>query len=145
VPEERRAVQWLGQVAVVPVPVEVDISNADNVRDDLLSVLKEGPVALVVDMSRTTFCDSAGVNALVRVYQQALAAGVAVRLVVTTSAVQRVLAITGVDRLIDTFPTVQAAVAAAAPAAAPQEAAGEEGSGDGVTGGCAAPERSAGH
>ena len=122
--------QWLGQVAVVTVPAEIDISNADNVRDDLLSVVKDGPAALVVDMSETTFCDSAGVNSLVRVYQQALAVSAAVRLVVRASAVQRVLAITGVDRLIDTFPTVDAAVAASAQAAAAQEAAGHQSPGD---------------
>lgn len=142
--------RWLGQVAVVAVPVEVDISNADKVRDDLLSVLQECPAALVADMSGTSFCDSAAVNSLVRVYQQALTAGAAVRLVVTTSAVQRVLAITGVDHLIDTFPTVEAAVAASAPGAAPQQAGGEQASADNADedspdGDCAAPEPSAGH
>jgi anti-anti-sigma factor len=142
-------VQWLDRVAVVTVPVEVDISNADNVRDDLLSVVKDSPAVLVVDMSGTTFCDSAGVNSLVRVYQQALAVGATVRLVVTASAVQRVLAITGVDHLIDTFPTVDAALAAPAQAAEPQQAAGDRGSGDSPAGDGAdpqpAPEGSAGH
>jgi anti-sigma B factor antagonist len=142
-------VQWLDRVALVTVPVEVDISNADNVRDDLLSVVKDSPAVLVVDMSGTTFCDSAGVNSLVRVYQQALAVGATVRLVVTASAVQRLLAITGVDHLIDTFPTVDAALAAPAQAAAPQQAAGDQGSGDSPAGEGAdprpAPEGSAGH
>jgi anti-sigma B factor antagonist len=122
-PAQSRPVRWLDQVAVATVPVEIDISNVDRVLDDLLSVVQEGPAALVVDMSQTTFCDSSGVNALVRVYQQALAAGAPLRLVIVPSAVQRVLAITGVDRLIGTFPTVAAALADEAVAAAREHAA----------------------
>lgn len=123
-PAQSRPAEWLDQVAVATVPVEIDISNADNVRDDLLSVLEGGPAAMVVDLSRATFCDSAGVNALVRVYQQAQTAGVPLRLVIAASAVQRVLAITGVDRLIGTFPTVEAALADEAVATAREEATG---------------------
>ena len=111
-PAQSHSVRWLDQAAVTVTPAEIDISNADTVRTDLLSVVSEGPATLVVDMSQTTFCDSAGVNALVRVYRQARAAGVPVRLVITGSAVRRVLAITGVDRLISTFATVDAALAA---------------------------------
>lgn len=111
-PAQSGPVRWLDQAAVAVTPAEIDISNADKVRTDLLSVVSEGPATLVVDMSQTTFCDSAGVNALVRVHRQARAAGVPVRLVITGSAVRRVLAITGVDGLIGTFATVAAALAA---------------------------------
>ena len=104
---------WLGQAAVVSLPAEVDILLADRVREDLLSVLNRGPAALIVDMSRTTFCDSSGVHALVRAHKRAAASGADMRLVVTAPGVQRVLAITGVDRLITVSPTVSAALAAA--------------------------------
>lgn len=110
-PAQSSPVRWLDQVAVAATPAEIDISNADTVRTDLLSVVSEGPATLVIDMSQTTFCDSAGVNVLVRVYRQARAAGVPVRLVTTGSAVRRVLAITGVDHLIGMFATVEAALA----------------------------------
>jgi anti-anti-sigma factor len=103
------------------MPVEIDIGNADEARDRLLSVLAEGPTMLVVDMGATTFCDSAGVNALVRVYQRALAAEAALRLVITARVVQRVLAITGVDRLLDIYPTIEDALAAPGDPAAPGE------------------------
>ena len=48
---------WLGRVAVVSLPVEIDISNADLIREDLLSVVNCGATTLVVDMSGTTFGD----------------------------------------------------------------------------------------
>jgi anti-sigma B factor antagonist len=104
---------WLSKVAVVTLPVEIDIANAGQVRDDLLSVLNRGAAALVVDMGGTRFCDSAGVNALVRAHKRATASGSEMRLVVSAPAVQRVLDITGVDRLMDIYPSVAASLAGA--------------------------------
>jgi anti-sigma B factor antagonist len=108
-------VVWLGTSAVVTLPAEIDIANAGQVREDLLSVLNRGPATLVADMGGTTFCDSAGVNALVRAFRRATACGSQMRLVVAAPGVQRVLAITGVDRLIDVYPTVPASLAPAGP------------------------------
>jgi len=97
---------------VVTLPAEIDVVNGDEVREDLLTVLNRGPAALIVDMTGTTFCDSAGVNTLVRAYKRAEACGARMRLVVSAPTVRRVLAITGVDRLIGTCPSVAAALAA---------------------------------
>jgi len=104
-------VLWIGQVAVVTLPAEVDVTNAEAVREDLLSILSQGATLLVADMSKTSFCDSAGVSALVRTFRRASTGASTVRLVVSTPAVQRVLSITGVDRLIDTYPSVAASLA----------------------------------
>ncbi len=109
--QERYPVLWIGQVAVVTLPTEIDVTNADAVREDLLSVLNEGAVLLVADMGTTTFCDSAGVSALVRTFRRAAASSSGLRLVVRTPAVQRVLSLTGVDRLLDVFPSVAACLA----------------------------------
>jgi anti-sigma B factor antagonist len=111
VSQEYSPVLWLGQVAVASLPVEIDLVSAGQVREVLLSLLNRGPSTLIVDMGGTTFCDSAGVNALVRAYKRACASGTAMRLVVTAPGVQRVLAITGVDGLIDIYPSVAAALA----------------------------------
>jgi anti-sigma B factor antagonist len=113
VPQERFPVVWLSTAAVVTLPVEIDIANADRVRDDLLSILNRGPATLIVDMGGTTFCDSAGVNALVRAHKRATANGSQLRLVVSAPAVQRVLDITGVDHLMDVYPSVAASLAGA--------------------------------
>ena len=111
-PEYHAPVLWLGQVAVATLPVEIDVANANQVREDLLTVLNRGSATLIVDLAGTTFCDSAGVNALVRAYQRAEACGARMQLVVSAPAVRRVLAITGVDHLIGTWPSVAAALAA---------------------------------
>ena len=109
--QERYPVLWIGQVAVVTLPEEIDVTNADMVREELLSVMNQGAALLVADMSKTNFCDSAGVSALVRTFRQASGGPSAMRLVVSTPAVERVLSITGVDRLVDTFPSVAASLA----------------------------------
>jgi anti-sigma B factor antagonist len=111
VSHEHYPVLWTGQVAVVTLPAEIDVTNADTVREDLLSVVNQGAVLLIADLSKTTFCDSAGVSALVRTFRRAAASSSGLRLVVSTPAVQRVLSITGVDRLLDIFPSVAASLA----------------------------------
>jgi len=108
----RCPVLWIDRVAVTTLPAEIDITNADQVREDLLSVLDQGAVLLIADLGKATFCDSAGVAALVRAFRRAEAGGSRMHLVVSTSPVQRVLALTGVDRLLDIFPNVTGALAA---------------------------------
>jgi anti-sigma B factor antagonist len=110
-PREHYPVLWSGQTAVVSLPAEIDITNADQVREDLLSLLNQGAVLLIADLSKTTFCDSAGVGALVRTFRRAEASQSELRLVVNTRAVQRVLALTGVDRLLNIYPNVSVALA----------------------------------
>jgi anti-sigma B factor antagonist len=110
-PREHYPVLWTGRAAVVSLPAEIDITNADQVREDLLSLLNQGAVLLITDLSKTTFCDSAGVGALARTFRRAQASQSEMRLVVTTRGVQRVLSLTGIDRLLDIYPSVSAALA----------------------------------
>lgn len=120
-PQERFPVVWLGEAAVITLPEEIDISNSEQVREELLSLLNRGPAVLIVDMAETTFCDSAGVNALVRAHKRATANGAEIRLVVASLGVLRVLAITGVDRLIPVYPSMTASLAEPGEPAEPAE------------------------
>lgn len=104
-------VVWVGRAAIVKLPVEVDVSNADQVRQDLVTLAEQGAALVIADMSATTFCDSAGVTALVRAVRKANASGTGLRVAASAPGVTRVLAITGVDRLIGIYPSVAAAMA----------------------------------
>jgi anti-sigma B factor antagonist len=108
---EHYPVLWTGQTAVVSLPAEVDILSADQIREDLLSLLNQGAVLLIADLGKTTFCDSAGVGALVRTFRRAEASQSEMRLVVSTRAVRRILSLTGVDRLLNIYPSVSASLA----------------------------------
>jgi anti-anti-sigma factor len=106
VPSERYPVLWVGQAAVISAPVEVDVTNADDVRKCLLSAIGNGARALIVDMTATTFCDCAGVHAIAACRKQAAAPGVSLRLAVSAPTVKHVFTITGAALLIDMRATV---------------------------------------
>jgi len=119
-----RQLVWVGRVAVVTLPAEVDLANAEQVREDLLSVVAQDASLVIADMTATSFCDSAGVAALVRVARRAAANASGLRLAASAPAVTRVLGLTGVDKLIKIYPSTAAALAdpgpgGAAPAGCP--------------------------
>ena len=98
-------------VPVVTAPEEIDLTNVPGLRAALLEAAADGSPALVVDMTRTRFCDSAGLRVLVDVHKRSLAEGGAVLLAVPAAAVLRVLALTGIDQVIPTFASLEEAVA----------------------------------
>ncbi|HEY1821877.1 MAG TPA: STAS domain-containing protein [Trebonia sp.] len=108
--EERFPAMWSGQTAVVTAAGDVDLTNAEGLRDALLTALNAGARGLVVDMTATTFLDSAGVTALVRASRRASASDAVLRLAVTAPAVLRVLNLVGLDQLISVYPSVAAAL-----------------------------------
>jgi anti-sigma B factor antagonist len=107
-------VEMAGGVPVVTAPVEIDVTNAAGLRAALLEAAGQGSGTLVVDMSRTAFCDSSAVNALVRAHQRAQAEGGEVLLAVSAAAVLRILALIGVDGVIPSFSTLDEALGRAA-------------------------------
>jgi anti-sigma B factor antagonist len=121
---------WVGRVAVMSLPAEIDISNAEQIREDLTAVVARGASLVIADMTATTFCDSAGVTALVRAVRKADEGGTRLRLAASAPTVTRVLSITGVDRLIEIYPSVAAAMAALGGRAADQERAARRGEAD---------------
>ena len=108
--EERFPTTWSGRTAVIAVAGEIDLTNAESLRDALLSALNAGAPGLIVDLTATTFLDSAGVTALVRASRRASAVDAAVRVAVTAPAVLRVLSLVGIDQLIPVYPSVVTAL-----------------------------------
>ena len=104
-------VEMAGDVPVVVTPGDIDITNAAAFRTALLEAAGRSRT-FVVDMSRTQFCDTAGLHALVAAYKQAGDDGGEVRLVVTSAAVLRIFAITGFDQVISRFSRLDQALAA---------------------------------
>ena len=105
-------VQWNGRQAVVALPEHIDVSNASQIREELLWVINRSAAALIADMTATLSCDQSGADAVMRAYQRALASGTQLRLVVTAQIVRRVLDLRGLDRLVSVYPTLEAAAAA---------------------------------
>ncbi len=116
-PDVRFPVEVVRGIPVVAAPAEIDITNATELRTALLEASAYGPGTLVVDMSRTLFCDSAALHALAGAHRRALAQGGAVLLAVTGEPVLRTLALTGLDSVIPNFSSLEEALAQTAGAA----------------------------
>ena len=104
-------VEMAGDMPLVVTPGDIDITNAAAFRTALLEAAGRGRT-LVVDMSRTEFCDTAGIHALVAAHKQAGDDDGEVRLVVTSATVLRIFAITGFDQVISRFSRLDQALAA---------------------------------
>jgi anti-sigma B factor antagonist len=102
-------VEVIGGVPVVAAPEEIDITNAAQLRAALRQAA--GSHALVVDLTGTHFCDSAGIHALVDAHKRARAEGGQVLLAISGGAMPRIFEITGVDRVIPRFGSVAEALA----------------------------------
>jgi anti-sigma B factor antagonist len=110
-PDDSFPVEVLGGVPVVASPEEIDITNAEALRSALLTATAGGPGTLVVDMTRTRFCDSSGLHTLIAAHKRAGAEGREVLLVIPSVAVLRVFALTGMDRVIPNFTSLAEALA----------------------------------
>jgi anti-sigma B factor antagonist len=110
-PDDIFPVEAVGSVPVLTAPEEIDITNAEEFRSALLTAAAGGHATLVVDMTRTQFCDSSGLHALLEAHKRTIAEDREVLLVIPSTAVLRVFAITGVDRMIPNFTSLAEALA----------------------------------
>ena len=100
----------ISAVPVVTAPEEMDITTAYRLRGALAAAVR-GHATVVVDMTRTHACDTAGLHVLVRAHRRALAHGGELRLVAPRPDVRRLFAITGLDRVIRHFASLDEALA----------------------------------
>lgn len=113
------ATVWTGRHGPVIVTLrgELDIASAPALREQLLSLLRPGASQLVIDLSAIRYADASGLAVLVGSQRRAVLLGGALRLAGPQPEVARVLAVTGISRHLDIYPTVQAAIADQDPAA----------------------------
>src|SRR6266536_3589721 len=109
-------VLWAGQRAVVVLPDRMDLSNAAEIRSELLAVVNRGATVMIADMSATVCCDHSGAEALARAYQRAVVSGTDLRLVVTSQAVRHEITISGLDWLVPVHHSLGQALASRKPA-----------------------------
>lgn len=102
-------VALVGGVPVVTAAEEIDITNAGGLRAALGESAARGSGTSVVDLTRTLFCDTAGLHALAAARKRARAAGGDLLLVKPGAAVLRILAITGLDQVFASFTSLDEA------------------------------------
>jgi anti-sigma B factor antagonist len=91
---------------VVVIEGEIDSSNAVEIGDRLRHAISNQGMALVVDLTPTTYIDSAGINVLFRLGLELQERQQELHLVIASgSPIERMLKIVGLDRAVPTFPT----------------------------------------
>ena len=108
-------VLWAGQRAVVVLPGHMDVSNAAEVRSELLAVINRGATVMIADMSATVSCDHSGAEAVARAHQRAVVSGTDLRLVVTSHSVMHEITVGGLDWLMPVYDSLEQALASRKP------------------------------
>jgi anti-anti-sigma factor len=98
---------------VLALPDELDYANARVIAAQLTAALTPGLPALIIDLTATTFCDSAGIGALARAHGRAAVTGTRIHLAAPAAAVAHILHVTGLDQLWTIHPTLAAALTGA--------------------------------
>lgn len=97
---------------VVPMPAEIDMSNANGVGSLLYAALESGAVLIIADLTGTAYCDSTGMRNLLLAHRNATALGVELRLAVHADQLLRVMELMAIPDIMGVYPTVQAALSA---------------------------------
>jgi anti-anti-sigma factor len=106
-------VEWHGETPVAAIAGEVDASNVGDVGATLRDLVSNHSTRLVVDLSPTTYLDSAGINLMFALGDELRARQLGLRLVIAPgSPIARMVAITSLDRTYPTYQTPGEAVQA---------------------------------
>jgi anti-anti-sigma factor len=109
VSQESDQLSWVNGLPVIRPDVEVDATNADHLRAAILTAASTGAERLIIDMSDTAFCDSTGLNVLVRAHKRLEAGGGELRLVAREPTLLRIFTVTGMDTMFRIFATLEEA------------------------------------
>lgn len=108
-----------GEVHVVHVSGEIDVTSATVLRDALEALIADGRRRLALDLSDVTFLDSTGLGILVGRLKRLARHGGTMTVAASHERVLRVFDITGLNQLLDIRPDLEGAVEAAREPAPP--------------------------
>jgi anti-anti-sigma factor len=101
------------RTTVVSLPGEVSHYNATQVHEELMAALEPGVTTVIIDLTLTTFIDSAGLGKLAIARRLATAYHIDLRLVVPASSpLAGFFASSGYDRVLGIYPTLRGALTA---------------------------------
>ncbi len=101
-----------GRLSVLVVRGAIDITRSHRLGSAIHEVLGDGPQQLVLDLCGVELVDSTGLAVLVDARRRALRQGIELRLACDAPRALKVLALTGLDRAFDIYPSSEGAVEA---------------------------------
>jgi anti-anti-sigma factor len=107
----------VGGPVVVAFPPEIDDANAEQTCAQLYEAFASGAAVVIADLTATTFCDSSGIQQLMKAHAHAISVGAQLRVAVSPrGAVARVVELMGVGETLHIYArTDDAAAFLAAP------------------------------
>ena len=98
-------------IAVIALSGEVDLYTAPELKHELVRLVDNGAIAVIVDLTDTTFIDSTTLGVLISGVRRLRPEGGKLELVVTDRNIGKIFEITGLDRVFAIHPEVDAALA----------------------------------
>ena len=107
--------EWHDDVPVLRLEGEIDVANVEEIRARIHALVTNRSFALVVDLSPTTYLDSAGINLMFSVAEEMRGRQQQLYVVLPdASPVVRMVSLTGLDKSVPTFASLEEALSAAA-------------------------------
>lgn len=97
---------------IVRVNGEVDVYTSPELKTALVDALQQSDGKVIVDLDGVGFIDSSGLGVLVGALRRAREAGGDMKIVSARAAVEKILKITGLDRVFPLYRTVDEALGA---------------------------------
>jgi anti-sigma B factor antagonist len=116
---EEENVRWSGRHAIVAMPAEIDLTNSPGLGELLAGVVARSPETITVDLTATTFCDSAGISVLAHANELAAENGGELRIALGDSPVARIIHLIGLDEIVPVYHDVQQSLETAGPGSVP--------------------------
>lgn len=96
-----------GPPIVITLPAEIDVTNADQVYDQLRASFAAGAATVIADLTATTFCDSRGIDRIITAWSNAEAGGCQLRLAVSPGGeVANLMELLGIGEALTLYPSV---------------------------------------
>jgi anti-sigma B factor antagonist len=102
----------VGEIAVVQVSGWIEIASAPQLREMLISVIDEGHLRLVIDLSDVVFLDSTGLGVLIGVLHRLRSRDGSLALAGANDRVYKVFRTTQLTKVLTLTETVAEAIAA---------------------------------
>ncbi len=98
------------QILVISLAGSLDALTADQTREAIAALLRGEEPQVVLDLCQVDFMSSSGIRMLMEILRLSRGLGGDVRLAAAQPGVQRTLEMSGLARLVKTFPSVEEAV-----------------------------------
>jgi len=98
-------------IEIVPMPAELDLATSADVTARGCAAIARLARLVLLDLAGLSFCDARGLSAFVKIANRADAAGCGFGLIAPRPQVAKILRISGLDRRMPVFATVDDALA----------------------------------